>query len=305
MLAPLSALPELRLADLLTLLAVQRTSSISGAARELCVTPSQVSKAIARLEKHFGARILTRGARGVTPTAAGRRILPRVASAVEELRATARMVDGHAASSELTVAGPSYLVAHVLPAVAALVPGTRLRGLEMAPAYLRACVAENVFDVALTPGGIDEVPSAWTSDDAGRCRIVLLARPEYVQDLAPLPLTADRVRPLPFVGPTKTGGDRFVALTDDCPLPWEERWIAHEVQTIGAALEFASRTDNVVFGPAVAARRFLATGALVEIPVEGWDVRAPVHLLCNGDRVLSRVRGAVLRAARELFEDRP
>ena len=61
----LSGFPELRLADLLTLLAVQRTGSISGAAREMRVTPSQVSKAMARLERHFGVRLLSRGARGV------------------------------------------------------------------------------------------------------------------------------------------------------------------------------------------------------------------------------------------------
>jgi hypothetical protein len=35
----------------------------------------------------------------------------------------------------------------------------------------------------------------------------------------------------------------------------------------------------------------------------GWDVREPLHVACNGDRVLSRVRGALLRAARELDAD--
>ncbi len=297
----MTALPELRLADLLTLLAVQRTGSISGAARELRVTPSQVSKAIARLERHFGVRLLSRGARGVVPTAAGRQVLPRVANAVEELRATSAVREDQAPSLELTVAGPSYLVAHVLPAIAALLPRVRVRGLEVAPAYMRAYVAENVFDVALIPGGIENRPAAWTSDEVGAFRMLLLARPAFAKRLSPMPLTTDRVRPLPFIGPTKTGGERFVALNDDCPLSWEERWIAHEVQTVGAALEFASQTDHVVFGPALAARRFLDSGALVELSVAGWDVRQPLHVLCNGDRVLSRVRTAVVRAARDVL----
>jgi DNA-binding transcriptional LysR family regulator len=296
----LTALPELRLADLLTLLAVQRTGSISGAARELRVTPSQVSKAIARLERHFGVRLLSRGARGVVPTTAGRQVLPRVANAVEELRATSAVREDQAPSLELTVAGPSYLVAHVLPAIALLLPRVRVRGLEVAPAYMRAYVAENVFDVALVPGGVENRPAAWTCDDVGAFRVLLLARPALAKRLAPLPLTTDRVRPLPFIGPTRTGGERFVALNDDCPLSWDERWIAHEVQTIGAALEFASQTDHVVFGPVFAARRFLDSGALVELSVAGWDVRQPLHVLCNGDRVLSRVRTAVVRAAREV-----
>ncbi|HLK41457.1 MAG TPA: LysR family transcriptional regulator [Polyangiaceae bacterium] len=298
----MTALPELRLADLLTLLAVQRTGSISGAARELRVTPSQVSKAIARLERHFGVRLLSRGARGVAPTAAGRQVLPRIANAIEELRATNCVREDQAPALELTVAGPSYLVAHILPAIAAGLPRVRVRGLEVAPAYMRAYVAENVFDIALVPGGIENRPAAWTSEQVGSFRVVLLARPALAKQLEPLPLTTDRVRPLPFIGPTKTGGDRFVALNDNCPLSWEERWIAHEVQTIGAALEFASQTDHVVFGPALAAGRLLATGALVELPVVGWDVREPLHVLCNGDRVLSRVRTAVIRASHEILE---
>jgi hypothetical protein len=100
------------------------------------------------------------------------------------------------------------------------------------------------------------------------------------------------------------GGERFVAIYDDCPLSSEERWIAHEAQTIGAGLEFASRTDNVVFGPIMAARRFIQSGAIVEVPVSGWDVRESLHVLCNGDRVLSRVRTAVVQAAQEAIENR-
>jgi len=299
----LSGFPELRLADLLTLLAVQRTGSISGAAREMRVTPSQVSKAMARLERHFGVRLLSRGARGVAPTAAGRHVLPRIANAVEELRATTGMRDDQAPALELTVAGPSYLIASVLPAMAALLPHTRVRGLELAPAAVRSRVAENVFDVALSPGGIDNRPAAWTTDGVGMMRLALFARPAFADRIGPMPLTSDRVRALPFIGPAKMGGERFVALYDDCPLAPEERWIAHEAQTINAGLEFASRTDTVVFGPHIAAKRFLETGAVIELPVAGWDVREPLHVLCNGDRVLSRVRTAVVQATQEVAVD--
>jgi DNA-binding transcriptional LysR family regulator len=301
----LSGFPELRLADLLTLLAVHRTGSISGAAREMRVTPSQVSKAMARLERHFGVRLLIRGARGVSPTPAGRHVLPRIANAVEQLRATTGLRDDQGPALELTVAGPSYLIASVLPAMAALLPRTRVRGLELAPAVLRSRVAENVFDVALSPGGIDNRPAAWTTDGVGAMRMALFARPDFAERMGPMPLTTERVRALPFIGPAKMGGDRFVALYDDCPLSSEERWIAHEAQTIGAGLEFASRTDHVVFGPHIAAKRYLASGAVVEIPVLGWDVREPLHVLCNGDRVLSRVRTAVVQATQEMLLDEP
>jgi DNA-binding transcriptional LysR family regulator len=295
-------MPELRLADLVTLLAVQRAGTISGAARELRVTPSQVSKAISRLERHYGVRLLSRGARGVSPTPAARRMLPRIANAVEELRATNGHREDHGADVELAVAGPSYLIAHVLPSIVNLMPGAHVRGLELAPAYLRAYIAENVFDVALVPGGIHNRPAAWTSEPVGEIRSALFGRPSYVKRIGPLPLTVDRVREQPFIAPTTGGGDRFVTISDDCPLSREERIIAHEVQMIGAALELAAATDHLVYGPMLAARRFVEAGALVEVPVVDWDMREPVHVLCNGYRVLSRTHAVLMRAVRSVLE---
>jgi DNA-binding transcriptional LysR family regulator len=290
-------LPELRLADLMTLLAVQRTGTISGAARELRVTPSQVSKAVSRLERHYGVRLLSRGARGVAPTPAARRMLPRIASAVEELRG---MNGGHgeqqAPEVELTVAGPAYLIAQVLPALVRLLDRTRVRGLELAPAYLRAYIAENAFDIALAPGGIHHRPGSWTSTPIGELRSVLVGRPSFVRGFEPFPLTPDQVRLLPFIAPTTAGADRLVTIADDCPIPREERMIGHEVQMVGAALEFASRSDYFAFCPLLACRRFFERGALVEVPVVGWDVREPLYVLCNSERVPSRARAAVERA---------
>jgi DNA-binding transcriptional LysR family regulator len=205
-------------------------------------------------------------------------------------------------TQELTLAGPSYLVSQVLPVAAGLLPRTRIRGIELAPAYLRAYVAENIFDVAIAPGGIQSRPAAWTSDRTTALRLALFARPSFASRVGPLPLTVDRVRALPFVGPTRTGGDRFVTVSDDCPLSTEERWIAHEAQSIGVALEFASRSDNVVFGPRLAAKRMVEGGWLVELPVVGWDVREPVYVVCNGDRVLSRVQVAVIQAVHDVLE---
>src|SRR5580693_822211 len=113
----MSTMIQLRLADLRTLLVVQRTGSISAAAREVRVTPSQVSKAIARMERYFGVRLLRRGARGISPTEEGRKVLARVARAVDELSATVVPPRGERSSLELTIAAPSYLASAVLPQV--------------------------------------------------------------------------------------------------------------------------------------------------------------------------------------------
>jgi hypothetical protein len=111
------------------------------------------------------------------------------------------------------------------------------------------------------------------------------------------------VRALPFIVPTAGTGDRFVTLSDDCPLSREERIAAHEAQMVGAALELAAGTDHVVFCPVLAARRLFECGALMEIPVVGWDVRDPLHLLCNGERVLSRTHAAIVRAVQGMLAE--
>lgn len=298
------ALPDLRIVDLMTLLAVQRTRSISSAARELQVTPSQVSKAMARIERYFGVRLLERGTRGVAITPAGRQMLPRIASAVEGLRVANGVHRGPGPTPQITVAAPSYVLARILPGIAQHLAGTRVRGLELAPGFLRAYIAENVFEIALVPGGIQNRPPVWTQEPVAALRIVLLARPAFASKLGRAPVALERVRQLPFIGAARTGGDRFVALSDDCPLSPNERWIAHEVQSIGVALEFASQADYVVFGPQIAAQRHLETGRLVEVAVAGWDVREPLYLVCNGERVLARVRAALIGVAQEVFTER-
>jgi DNA-binding transcriptional LysR family regulator len=303
----LTALSDLRLADLLTLMAVQRTGSISGAAREQRVTPSQVSKAMARLERQYGVRLLSRGARGVAPTSAGRNVLPHIAIAVEELNASIGVREDRTAAIDLTIAGPSYLVAVVLPAAMALLPRAHVRGLEFGPARLRANVAENLFDVALSPGGIENRPAAWSSDAVGTIRMGLFGRPALAKSLGQASALC-RSRSTAFVRCPSSAPLRQRGVSASSPRAtivrcrWPTAGSHTKCKTIGAALEFAGRADCVVFGPFIAARRLLEGGVLVEIPVAGWNVREPLYVLCSGDRVLSRVRTAVLQAAQDALD---
>ncbi len=294
----MDSLVDVRVADLLTFLAVQRTGSITAAAREMKVTPSQVSKAISRLERHSGVRLLARSTRGISLTDSGRTMVDRVLAAIAALRAL-RKPQATTDVLELTVAGPSYLVTHLMAVIATSHPRLFLRGVELAPAYLRAYVTENVFDVALCVGGLEGLPATWTTDEVGHVRAALLASPAVAAKLGPSPATVARVRQRPFVVPTMAPSDRFVPLDDACPIRRDERIVGHETQTIGAALEFAAQSDHLVFGPVLAARRLIQSGVLVEVPVEGWIVSEPLCLVCNGNRVLASVRKSAVRALRE------
>src|SRR5262249_33725531 len=61
-----------------TLLAVARTGSVTGAARQRHITSSAVSQQIRRLELHFGIKFFERAGRGVRLSATGEAALPVV-----------------------------------------------------------------------------------------------------------------------------------------------------------------------------------------------------------------------------------
>ncbi len=93
-------------------LLVARTGSFSGAARELGVAPSVVTKRITRLEDEMGAQLFVRSTRALALTAAGERLLPQYQRLVAELDEiigarpppTERGIEGH-----VRIKGPTTL----------------------------------------------------------------------------------------------------------------------------------------------------------------------------------------------------
>lgn len=97
-------------------LLVARTGSFSGAARELSVAPSVVTKRITRLEEEMGAQLFVRSTRSLSLTPAGERLLPQYQRLVAELdeiigatAAAERGIEGH-----LRVKGPTTLTSMYL-----------------------------------------------------------------------------------------------------------------------------------------------------------------------------------------------
>jgi DNA-binding transcriptional LysR family regulator len=284
---------ELRVGDMLTFLAVVRSSSLTAAARERKVTPSQVSKAITRLETHFGRRLLDRGSRGVLLSDAGRRIAPTLEEVVAHLE-QARGIDPDTA--ELTLGAPSYLQASLIPVLASVAGNLRIRGFELPPSLLRASAQDEGFDVLLLPGEPGHLPASWGMEVVGELRKVLFASPSLLAKLGRPPIPPAALLEHPFVSPVYRSQGRVVPVGDDCPLPPTQRRIGHQVQTIGVALDVAAATHQLVFGPTIAAQRHLKNGTLVEVPVAGWDVKESLAFACHVDRVSARIRAAISAA---------
>jgi DNA-binding transcriptional LysR family regulator len=282
---------ELRLGDVTTFFAVHRCGSVTGAARALGTSPSHVSKAVSRLEAQLRLTLLTRGVHGVALTDGALRILPDLERAMAAL--------SHAINVErdetraLTVAGPSWMIALFLPAIAEAQAHLRFSGLELPPAMLRAHVAENFFDLCLIAGRAN-LPAAWLVREIGPLELGLVARPELARKLGPGPVSIEKLRPVPFITPVYTVNGQFVQADDDCPLPYSERRLGHKVQTIHVALEVATRVDQVVFGPLLASRDHVARNLLVDVPVKGWRVTSALALACNPERLLAQEHNAIV-----------
>ena len=291
---------ELRLADVATFLSVLRLGTIQGAARACAVSASQVSKAVARLERYFGVKLLVRSERGVVVTDAGRELAPRCEDLLTRVRGL--RANGGRAESELTVAASAFMNALFLPAIIDALAGRRVRSLEMPPGVAGAYASEPFFDLALTAGS-EHWPDSWVKTRVGMLRQGLFASPRLARQLGPSPIRVDRVRETKFIVPIYNYRGQVMSGDDGCPLPLGERQIGHETQTLALALVLAQRTDQLVFAPELAVSAFVERGALVALEVEGWDVFEPLQLVCHAERVDARAQRRVVAALQSALGD--
>jgi DNA-binding transcriptional LysR family regulator len=288
---------DVRVADVMMFLAVRTHGSVTAAARSMGSTPSHVSKALSRLERQLGTRLLARSGRGVTLTSSALRVLPLLSSAVDSL---IKARQGANPVRDVTVAAPSYLLNAFVPALASAFPALRFRGLQLGPGAIRAQLGLNHFEVALSVGDSAAFPDSWHAEQVGALESGLFASTALAKKLGPV--TVDAVGRLPFISPVTFTDGHWEPMDDDCPLPVGERIAGHEAPTISLALAIAAQTDQVVFGPRLSARDAVAAGQLVELAVPGWHVARPTFLAVDVDRVTGNELKQVRAVAKAMLD---
>lgn len=274
-------LADLRVGDVMVFLSVARCQSVNAAARELDVQPSQVSKAVGRLEAQLGVSLLVRSQRGVTLSDEGSRLLPQLTELVQRVQELDRR-DG--VDTAIAIAAPSYIIAWSAPCLAEALRGDRVRAIQMAPSLIRTLSSRNLFDVCITLAD-EALPESWASVQVGEMRRACFGPPSLAARLGPAPVAVEKIREVPFVLPVYNENGIYIPVDDGCPLKPSQRIAGHEAPTMGLALELASATEQLVFGPLMAASRHLAEGRMVEILVDGWAISDPVYVAFNVDRV--------------------
>lgn len=96
--------------------AAARTGSIAAAAAELGVSAPAVSQQLKLLEEHLGRKLFDRGRMGVTPTDAGRAVLPHLTEGFERLAKVAEIGTDVRAPGRLVVSAAASVAIKWLPA---------------------------------------------------------------------------------------------------------------------------------------------------------------------------------------------
>ncbi|HXK18885.1 MAG TPA: LysR family transcriptional regulator, partial [Polyangiaceae bacterium] len=162
--------------------AVVRAGSFTSAAKATGLTPSAVSKTIARLETGFGTQLVSRSTRRMTVTDAGQAFFERSASVLEELRA----IEQEMASTSAEPRGRVRLSAPLLFGQALVAPAV-FSFMKKAPAVSVDLDLSDRF-VDLVEERVDiavritsQPPASFVARRAGYIRRSLCASPAYLR----------------------------------------------------------------------------------------------------------------------------
>lgn len=333
-------LPDMNLLPALD--ALLREGSVTGAAAVMNVSPSAMSRTLARLRRVVGDPLLVPSGRGLTLTPRARELRPQVEAALAQALAALRPpppVDIADVSRDFALRTNDALAVVLGSALTAYVarraPGVRLRILpegEEDPADLRHHVD---LDLGSLPGMPPDVRSAFlyeeryaavirssadepaagkpTSDApaAGKPTAVggTAGKPTADEGTADVPrqaLTAERFAAIPHITASRRGRTRSVVDERLADLGLRRHVLA-TVPTYSAACFLALESDALAIVPSAFADRAARVMGLIahEIPLQLPPIRIAMawHVRHETDPAHRWLREAIVRIGREVAAD--
>ncbi len=279
--------------------------SVSGASRELGVTASAVSHALARLRQAVGDELFVPGENGMEPTPRAREIAPAILDGLERIEEAIKTRPFEPSSSARTFRisatdyGTTVILTRLIERLAKTAPQLELRIFP----YNRMDVIRH-----LDEGRLDLV-IGWFGDLPEHLRrtVVLVDREAIVvrrgHPLVGQPIDRDRLFSYPFVVVELTGsGEQAAEGFIDERGVWRRVWIdrllietsdedavAHVAVSLphyAAVPGILSATDMVATLPERMARRIADAGTheILELPYEPLEVAAEAIWHQRGDR---------------------
>jgi DNA-binding transcriptional LysR family regulator len=205
-----------RMTAMETFVTVVDAGSFSAAARRLKLGQPAVSKSIAQLEEHLGARLLLRSTRGLAPTDAGQRFYEHARRAIDEAdqaeQAVRESSDG--LSGRLRIgAAVTFARLHVLPALKTFLDQHPKLSIDIILDDRSIDLLEQGVDVALRMGTLDD--STMTARRILRGRRLVVGTPRYFAEAGTPKTPAELSRHQAIVYSLRGGGESWSFNRDD------------------------------------------------------------------------------------------
>jgi DNA-binding transcriptional LysR family regulator len=156
--------------------------SFSGAAKQLRLGQSAISKTIAQLEDRLGVRLLLRSTHGLTPTEAGRNFYQRAKRTIEEAEQAEAAARGDATTLQgrLRVSAPvTFTRLHIIPNLAVFLTEHPALDVEIILDDNDVNPVEAGVDIALRLGNLAD--SALTARKVGQSRALVVGARSYFE----------------------------------------------------------------------------------------------------------------------------
>ena len=289
MVPPVTHVPDL--AGLRLLVAVARTGSIGGGARELEVTQQSASERLRAVEAQVGLTLVRRGARGSTLTDEGVVVVEWASRLLDLSDEIDQAIDGLRAerSRELDVWSSMTIAETLLPRWLVLLrqrqereghtPSTTSLSAANSSAVV-AAVADGRAHVGFVEGA--HAPEHLRSTVLGRDELVLVTAPGSPLSRRRTPLPAAEVAALPRTSRERGSGTRDVVDAAFAGLGLDQVPAAAELSTAAAVRESVRAGSPPAFLSRRSVERDLAGGQLVLVATAGLDLRRSFRALWTG-----------------------
>jgi DNA-binding transcriptional LysR family regulator len=297
-------LQKVSLLDLELFEAVGRLGSVNSAARERNLQPPFVSKGIKKLEEKLGLVLFVRSTKGLMLTVEGAELIA-VYSKLQQALAAIPWTPGEITSESkkklVTAAGTSFLVTYVITQLLPQIPSypsMRTRLIEVLKRDLVAGGLKGEYEIAFHTSEL-AWPRTWITIPAGHLDWILCGRTQH-----PLGKVTQQseVKKFPFVVPVYSSAQGFKHGEDYCPLSLKERMIGDEVEKAEIGLQLVAHTDQLIYVPKIAAKRFIDEKLVQEIRVRQWPpVRETLFISVHAEKITQHLLDEILAQTKKIL----
>src|SRR5271165_719991 len=283
--------------------AVAKLGSFAEAARQLRLSPSVVTRSIARLEEQLGLTVLSRTTRSLRLTERGEIYLESCQQILEDIDGAERRVRGENAEprGDLKVAAPILFGRlHVLPVVNRVLSEHHALSIRLTLSDRNVHLVDEGVDVAVRIGELAD--SSLIAIKLGAVSRVLVASPAYLKE-----------RGVPS-SPTKLAAHDTIAFESlDATNEWRfragEKTVRVEprlaVNSADAAIAAAEAGIGITRALSYQIKAAVLAGRLVPILQAFAPPQSPVSAVYPARRIASANVAAFVKAARDHFRANP